>query len=130
MNDANQKSPVLVEVRRGSIVEARHAGAIVAMGPDGRILAQFGDIDLITSTRSAIKPIQAIPFITSGAADRFAVTGRELAIVCASHSGEPFQVEAVAGMLARIGLNESALRCGAHPPYYEPAARKLESEGV
>ncbi len=130
MSNTNPPNPILVEIRRGAIVEAVHRGAIVALEPDGNLIAALGNIDLMTSTRSAIKPIQAIPFITSGAADRFNVTGRELAVVCASHDGEPFHTETVASLLDKIGLNESDLRCGAHPPYHEATARQLERDGI
>jgi L-asparaginase II len=125
----SEESPILVEVRRGAIVESRHRGAVVAVEPDGSVFSQLGDGDLLTSTRSTIKPLQAIPFITSGAADHFGTSERELALVCASHEGEAFHVERVAGMLARAGLDESALRCGAHAPYNANAARELEAEG-
>ena len=121
--------PILVEVKRGAIVESRHRGAIVVAEPDGTIVKRIGDDALITSTRSTIKPIQAIPFITSGAADHFSVDERELAVVCASHEGEPIHTESVAGMLTRAGLDETALRCGAQPPYNADAAKKLEAAG-
>lgn len=126
----NEKLPVLVEVRRGAMIESRHRGAIVAVEPGGAVAAQLGDGDLLTSTRSTIKPFQAIPFVTSGAADHFGVSERELALVCASHEGESFHVERVAGMLGRAGLDESALRCGAHAPYNSDAARQLEKDGI
>jgi L-asparaginase II len=122
--------PVLVEVRRGAIVESRHRGVIIAVEPDQNLVARVGDDALTTSTRSTIKPIQAIPIITSGAADHFDMTPRELAIACASHEGEPMHTEAVAGMLARIGLDETALRCGAHAPYNAETARQLERDGL
>ena len=122
--------PVLVEVRRGAIVESRHRGVIIALEPDQHIVARMGDDMLTTSTRSTIKPIQAIPIITSGAADRFNMTPRELAVACASHEGEPIHTETVAGMLARTGLGESALRCGAHAPYNAETARQLERDGL
>ena len=121
--------PILVEVRRGAIVESRHRGAIVVADPDGNIVAGLGDDSFITSTRSTIKPIQAIPFITGGAADHFNVDERELAVVCASHEGEPIHTETVAGMLARAGLDEGALRCGAQPPYNQETAKTLEAKG-
>src|SRR5437588_3913682 len=121
--------PILVEVRRGAIVESRHRGAIVVAESDGRIVKSFGDSELVTSTRSTIKPIQAIPFITSGAADHFLVDERELAVVCASHEGEPIHTETVAGMLARAGLDETALRCGPQAPYSVSAAKRLEEAG-
>jgi L-asparaginase II len=130
MNNTEQSNPVLVEIRRGAIIEAVHRGAIVVLEPDGKMITALGDIDLTTSTRSAIKPFQAIPFIVSGAADRFHITQRELAVVCASHSGESYHTETVAAILERLGLDESALRCGAHPPYHESTARQLEREGI
>jgi L-asparaginase II len=121
--------PILVEVRRGAIVESRHRGAIVIAEPDGHVVKHLGDDGFVTSTRSTIKPIQAIPFITSGAADHFNIDERELAVVCGSHEGEQIHTETVAGMLARAGLDESALRCGAHAPYNQETARKLEASG-
>ncbi len=121
--------PVLVEVRRGYIVESRHRGSIVAVEPDGRVIARVGDEYTISSTRSAIKPIQAIPVITSGAADRFELSPREIALICGSHSGEPMHTEAVQALLTRIGLGERALLCGAHRPYSEQAAKNLELSG-
>lgn len=122
--------PIIVEVRRGTTIEARHRGAIIAVEPDGRIVAQLGDAEVETSTRSVIKPFQAVPLITTGAADRFKVTPRELAIVCGSHSGEALHTYTVARLLARIGLDENSLQCGAHRPMSEEAAIKIESEGL
>lgn len=121
--------PVLVEITRGPTVEARHRGAIVAVEPDGRVITELGAGALVTSSRSAIKPIQALPLITSGAADRFKLAPRELAVACASHSGEPLHTNAVSYMLARVGASESDLRCGAHRPYSEETAQRLEREG-
>jgi L-asparaginase II len=125
----SSKQPVLAEVRRGEIVEARHRGAIVAVEPDGHVIAELGDTFSLTSTRSAIKPIQAIPLIRSGAADRFQLSSSELAVSCASHQGEAIHTEAVTAILARVGLDESTLMCGPHAPYSEEVARHLEREG-
>jgi len=122
--------PKLVEVRRGNIIEARHRGSIVAVEPDGRIVARLGDEGLIVSSRSTIKPIQALPVITSGAAERFKIDSNELAVICASHDGEPIHTETVAGLLSKIGLDESALMCGVQRPYSERAAADLERRGL
>lgn len=121
--------PILAEVMRGPIIESRHRGVITIVEPDGAIIASLGDDGLITSTRSTIKPIQAIPLITSGAADSFNVSERELAVVCASHEGERIHTETVADMLARAGLDESALRCGPQMPYSQETAKEMESSG-
>jgi L-asparaginase II len=125
----NTESPVLVEARRGSIVESQHRGSIVVVEPSGKTLFGVGDESFITSTRSTIKPIQAIPFVTSGAVDQFNVTSRELAVACASHQGQSIHTEAVAGLLSRIGLSEASLRCGAHPPFCERTSAKLCAAG-
>jgi L-asparaginase II len=79
--------------------------------------------------RSSAKPIQALAAVETGAADRFAIGERELAVICASHGGEPFHVEAVQSILAKIGLTEDALGCGTHPPAYAPAAVALYCAG-
>ncbi|HKP10452.1 MAG TPA: asparaginase [Blastocatellia bacterium] len=121
--------PVLAEVRRGPLVESWHRGVIVISEPDGGLVLNYGDADLVTSTRSTIKPIQALPLITSGAADHYQLGPRELAAACASHEGEPIHTETAAAMLARVGLDESALRCGAHAPYNPETAKQLERDG-
>jgi L-asparaginase II len=110
-------NPVLVEVTRGSLVESRHRGAIAVVDGDGRVVFSAGDIEAAVFPRSACKAMQALPFIESGAADAFGFGARELAIACASHSGEPAHVALVESMLARAGLEPVALECGCHWPF-------------
>ena len=119
----------LVEVKRGSITESRHRGHIVAVEPDGNIIASAGALETVTFLRSSAKPLQAIPLLVSGAADKFGFTDREVALACASHNGEPIHTEVVASMLDKIGLGTEALRCGVHEPYSEEAARELRERG-
>ena len=125
--DAN---PFLVDATRGAMVESRHRGRYVVADVDGRIVAAGGDVAAPVFPRSAIKFLQALPLIESGAADAFAFGDRELAVACASHGGEPRHVETVAGMLARIGLGEADLECGAHPPSAAAAAEALIRAGT
>jgi L-asparaginase II len=120
----------LVEVRRGSITESRHRGHIVAVDGDGQIVAHLGSPHNVTYLRSSSKPHQAMPLVASGAADRFGFTEKEIAIACASHNGEPIHTETVAQMLKKIGLDVSALKCGAHEPYSAEAARELRERGL
>jgi L-asparaginase II len=125
---SNRDVPIaepLVEVRRGSITESRHRGHIVAVDGDGKIVARLGTPHTVTYLRSSSKPHQAIPLVASGAADRFGFTEKEVAICCASHNGEAIHTETVARMLEKIGMNASALKCGAHEPYSAEAAREL-----
>ncbi|HWQ35376.1 MAG TPA: asparaginase [Blastocatellia bacterium] len=119
----------LVEVTRGELVEARHRGFIAVVDGHGKLIASLGDISTRTWYRSAAKPFQTIPLISSGAADHFRLTPRELAVATASHSGEAIHLEAVASILSKIGLAESALRCGAHAPFDADAAQRLSEAG-
>ena len=119
----------LVEVTRGAITESRHRGHVVAVEPDGRIVAHLGAPETVTFLRSSAKPHQAIPLITSGAADRFGFSEKEIALACASHSGEPMHTEVVASMLKKIGLRPEALKCGTHEPFSPEETKKLREGG-
>ena len=121
--------PVAVLVRRGARVESQHRVAYAVADPDGRLLEAAGDVEREIFPRSAIKPLQALALLESGAADRFAVGERELALACASHSGEPEHVAVVRAWLARLGLDAAALECGAHPPLHGPSAQRLGAAG-
>ena len=120
---------VRVEVWRGGIVESRHEVSVAVADGSGRIRARAGDVDLVAFARSAIKPIQALPLVEDGIADRYGFTEEELALACASHNGEPMHVAAARSMLNRIGLSEEALGCGADRPFGDAAARALAASG-
>ena len=122
-------NPVLVEVTRGGIVESAHRGSIAVIGADGRVALAIGDIDRPVFPRSAVKVLQALPLVESGAADRLGLTDDELALACASHGGEAVHVRAVASMLAKAGLDATVLECGAHGPYDDASARALAARG-
>lgn len=115
----------LVEIIRGPLVESRHSGSIAVMDDQGRMVFSWGDPERAVYPRSAVKAIQALPLVESGAADRFAFSDTELALACASHSGEAMHIETAAGVLRRLDLDEGALECGAHWPLGELAAREL-----
>jgi L-asparaginase II len=115
----------LVEVTRGPIVESQHRGHLVAVDGNGTLVTGLGAPETITFIRSSGKPFQAIPLVATGAADRFGFTQPEIAIACGSHSGEPIHVETVRSMLKKIGLDQTALKCGVHTPFSVEAASEL-----
>ncbi len=129
MRETNIANPALVEVIRGTLVESRHAGAIAVADADGSLLFAFGDVERPVFPRSAVKAMQAMPLIESGAADAFGLGDDELVVACGSHSGEAAHVEAVRSLLAKAGLDESYLACGAHWPISEQASRELIRTG-
>ncbi len=119
------ETPVLAKVIRGETVESVHRGHLLAIGGDGKVHLSIGDPQTVTYFRSSSKPFQAMPCITSGAAEAFGFTEDEIAMACASHSGEPKHVEIAARMLEKCGLAESDLQCGTHLPFYEKEAERL-----
>jgi L-asparaginase II len=122
-------NPVLVEVVRGSHVESEHYGRVAVIDADGHAVLLLGDVARPVFPRSAVKPLQALPLLESGAADRYGFGDDELALASASHSGEPGHVVVVERMLARAGLDAAALACGAHPPMHAPSAHALARSG-
>lgn len=124
--DAN---PIVAELTRGNWVENRHRGAFVVIDASGKIIASAGDIERAVFPRSAIKSMQAIAMVTSGAIDRFQLKDEELALACASHQGEEFHVSGVTSFLGHIGLSKADLECGAHAPSFGPAREALRARG-
>lgn len=122
-------NPVLVEVLRGGHVESRHSGAVAIVDADGTLIHGLGDIERPIFPRSAVKVLQALPLVESGAAERFDLTDAELSIACASHSGEPEHVATSAGLLAKLGLDVKALECGTQWPGREPVLRGMLARG-
>ena len=100
----------------GYTIENVHAGSIAVVDSSGRLLWSAGDPDYMTFTRSALKPFQALPFILDNGPARFGITRDELALLCASHSGENKHLKRVQSILDKIGLDESHLECGCAPP--------------
>jgi L-asparaginase II len=108
------ENPITVEVTRGQLVESRHRGLAIVVDAEGKTVFSAGDVDSGVFPRSACKAMQALPLVESGAADAYGFGNRELALACASHSGEPEHVATAAAMLKAAGRDESVLECGAH----------------
>lgn len=124
------ENPVLVEVTRGTRVESRHRGMVVAVDGDGKVAFARGDIEAAVFPRSACKAMQALPLVEGGAADAYGFGAKELALACASHSGEPRHVALASSMLSAAGRDADVLECGAHWSFYQPVlieqARTME----
>ncbi|MDP2176292.1 MAG: asparaginase [Bacteroidota bacterium] len=109
-------NPILVEVFRGEVLESFHRGVICIVDSDNKILYSQGDVQQVCFPRSALKFFQQIPLLTSGAAEHFGFTKKEIAIMCGSHNGELFHVENVRSILNKIGKTEDDLMCGPQMP--------------
>lgn len=122
-------NPILVEVTRGAMIESVHRGSLAIVDASGKVRVALGEVDTPVYSRSSLKPMQAMPLVESGAAEAFGLSDEEVALACASHSGEPMHTTRVAAWLARLGLNENDLACGAHPSRYEPVAEAMIRRG-
>ncbi|WP_395447628.1 asparaginase [Aminobacter sp. UC22_36] len=123
-------NPVLVEVLRGDLVESVHRGAVAVVDSVGKQVWSIGDTQQPVFPRSAVKAIQALPFVESGAADAYGFGDRELALACSSHSGEEAHAKLANAMLAKAGLEVDALECGAHWPSSHAATIALARNGA
>ncbi len=118
-------NPVLVELTRGPLTESLHRGAIAVVDAKGNLRASLGDVEKPIFPRSALKPVQAVPLIESGAAETFGLSDEEVALACASHSGEPMHTTRIEDWQKRIGCSVSDLACGPHRPVHEPTATAM-----
>jgi L-asparaginase II len=114
----------LLATMRGRTIECLHHGSIAVCDLHGDLVAGAGDVQALNFARSTLKPLQALPFIEDDGPARFGFGSHEVALMCASHSGEAVHVRVVRGMLARIRAREADLQCGAHPPLYYGATGK------
>jgi L-asparaginase II len=122
-------APLSVEVTRGGHVESRHGIAAAVVDAAGAVVFAAGDVEGAVFPRSAVKALQALELVESGAADRLRLTPAELALACASHTGEAVHVATAQAMLAKAGRDAGCLECGAHWPYDPEAARALAVAG-
>jgi L-asparaginase II len=108
----------LIETYRGGTLECIHFGAVAVTDTQGRVVAQAGDAHWRSFTRSTLKALQALPFVEAGGPRLFGFSRENVALMCASHSGEPMHVAQVDAMLDKAGLTYKTLQCGCHVPYY------------
>lgn len=119
-----------VDVTRGNALESVHHLAACAVAASGEVILAIGEIDVPVYLRSSAKPFIAATVIAAAARERFGLEPREIAVMAGSHTGQKFHVDAVRSILRKIEMPESALQCGAHPPYNAMAAKELEEAGM
>jgi L-asparaginase II len=108
----------LIETTRGGTPECLHFGAVAVTDTQGRVLASAGHPHWLTFTRSTLKALQALPFMQADGPQKMGFTRENIAMMCASHSGEPMHVAQVQEMLDKAGLTYQRLQCGCHVPMF------------
>ena len=120
---------LLARVLRGGRTESVHRGSVAVVDEDGRVLGSSGQPDGGIYLRSAAKPFQVMPLLAAGGERAFRLGNDEIALMCASHGGEPRHVRVARRILGRGGFGVGDLACGAHLPMHEPSARALIAAG-
>ena len=119
----------LVYSYRGPLKDLSYSGSAAVVNSEGKLLFYCGEPQKTVYMRSSAKPMQAMCVLESGAVDAYGLTEEELAVICSSHSGESFHVNAIRSILSKAGLGEEYLQCGVHAPLNEQAAKVLEQSG-
>jgi L-asparaginase II len=128
LTDLPHHRPIAVSYRGGH-PENVHHGSLAVVDAQGRLLARVGDVGSPLFTRSSLKPFQAMPLIAR-ASDSLGLDDADIALLCASHNGEPMHVERVARLLSRVGAGEAHLACGSHVPYFYSATGLAPEAGA
>ena len=115
--DVPKHVPIAVSTR-GGYPENVFYGSVAVVDCAGKLVASVGDVDTPIFTRSALKPLQALPLVANPRFAEYGLTAREIALLCSSHNGEAMHADTAQRLLAKIGLTDSALQCGSHAPYW------------
>jgi L-asparaginase II len=115
----------LAEVVRNDFVESRHSGSVVVLDAAGEVAAWAGDVLGAMFPRSSSKPLQAVGMLRAG----LVADLPDLALIAASHRGQPVHLAAVRRMLAESGIPLDALQCPADYPLSEEARDELIRAG-
>jgi L-asparaginase II len=127
--DKNTQYLPIYEFTRGGIVESTHFGAAVVVDNHGNLIASIGNPSTNTFLRSSAKPFQAIPFIENGGSEKYHLNKKEIALICASHSGTDEHVATVRSIQEKTGVSERELLCGVHPVYDDKTAEAMRARG-
>lgn len=119
----------IFQTTRGGTVECVYHGAVAVIDPQGQLIAHHGNPATVTFLRSSAKPFQALPLLEMGGWDKFQLTPQELALICSSHSGTKEHLQVLHTLQQKIGLSETDLKCGTHPPLHVPSQRMLRDSG-
>lgn len=122
-------NPVLVNRWRGNAIESRHRGSVAVVEASGHLFAALGDVQRAVFPRSAIKFLQAIPFVESGAVEAYSLDDRHIALSCSSHNGEPIHAGLAQNWLERIDCTHDDLECGAELPLHKATQFELMAQG-
>lgn len=121
---------IICKVTRGNLLESIHIVYAIVVDGDGKEILTVGNGDYVTCIRSTFKPFQAATVVMAGAVDTAGFSQDELALMCASHSGEDIHVKTAKSMIEKLGYDISFYECGSHPPYDVPSRHNIIKNNI
>ena len=118
-----------VSVQRGKLTESIHTAKCLVKNSNFKTILSSGHSKELMYPRSAIKIFQALPFINSGAPEKYFLNEKNLAISCSSHCGEPNHLYTLSDWLKKINLSIKNLKCGIHNPINNESSNNLLLNG-
>ena len=118
-----------VSVQRGILTESIHTAKCLVKNSNSKTILSSGHSEELIYPRSAIKIFQALPFINSGAPEKYFLNEKNLAISCSSHCGEPNHLYILRDWLKKINLSIKNLKCGIHNPINNESSNNLLLSG-
>jgi len=103
--------PIQATLMRGSNIESIHKIHAVITDKKGRVLMCAGNPEYKSFIRSALKPFQAIPFVSSGAASKISNESKSIALACGSHTGSKQHSREAFKILWEYDIDINNLRC-------------------
>lgn len=122
------RNPVIIEKTRGPLVENSHQVIYVVVDFKGQVVDHHGNVDFVVSPRSSVKWLQALPFVLSGAIEKFELDEKHIALACASHKAEPHHLESLKVWLQKLNLTETVLECGPALPTNSPISHNCSGK--
>ena len=120
----------LLEYRRNGLVEQVHFGIILHMNKNGVINKVGDDNNYKFYHRSCMKPMQVSAIIDLKLDKKYGLTSEEIAVCCASHTGEILHQEKIRQILKKSGFCEDDLLCLPHEPLSRKEQERLIKEGL
>ncbi len=115
----------LVEYNRNGLAEQIHYGIILYMNKNGIIKKIGNDNNYKFYHRSCMKPLQVSPIIYLELDKKYRLSLEEIAVCCASHTGDLIHQEQIKSILKKIGLQEDDLLCPPHLPLSKEEQKRL-----
>ena len=123
-------SKIITYVIRGKQPESHHEAKCIIKDLQKNIIFSTKHNNDLIFPRSAIKIFQAIPFVSSGAINKFNLNSKQIALACSSHSGEIFHIKELIKWINKLGIPIQKLQCGIHNPLNLNSSNKLLLSGA